>query len=290
MRSSAFVPGHITGFFKPMLSKDPLKSGSMGCGLVITKGVYTNVIVREALKKSLEIYVDGNKGVYPVSAYAAGEVLRIAGKKYKVEVYHENEIPVSQGFGASGAGALGTAIAITSALGLPITMNKCGEIAHRAEIANGTGLGDVIAQCRGGLVLRLAPGSPGIGIVDRIPCDLKVVVWTVGPPFETKSLLKDDDKKKLLTSLGEKSMEALLKHPDPDNFIHVSRKFALDSGLMSDEVRSAVKVLEEEDIPASMTMLGNSVFTLTKDPEGLENVLEHPMIVAEIDTVGGRPI
>ncbi len=290
MRASAFVPGHITGFFRPMENEEPLRSGSMGSGVVINKGVYTNISLREADETSLEIYFNGDKGEHPVSGFAAKEVLRLAGARYKVEVYHESEVPISQGFGASAAGALGTAMALGRALGLPLTMNKCGEIAHRAEIANKTGMGDVIAECRGGLVVRLAPGAPGIGIVDRIPCDFAIVAWIVGPPIETKTLLKDDEKKKQIASLGEKAVEALLKHPDPESFMRISRKFAMDSGLMSEPVRSAVKALEEKHISASMIMLGNSVFALTRDPEALRDVLQYPMIVAEIDHLGGRLI
>ncbi len=290
MRTSAFVPGHITGFFKPMLNDDPLKSGSTGCGLVISKGVFTNVVAREASEDSINIFLDGEEGKYPVSLYAAKEVLKKADGNYKVDVYHESEIPISQGFGASGAGALGTSIALSDALKLPFTLNECGAIAHKAEVVNGTGLGDVLAQSSGGMVLRLSPGAPGIGIIDKIPCDLNIVAWTVGPPFETKNVLKDEGKRKKLASLSEKSMKLLLKHPDPENFLHASRRFALDSGLMSDAVRTAVKILEEENIPASMAMLGNTIFTLTRDPKSLENILEQSMMVAEIDTLGGRQI
>ncbi|MFQ5815741.1 MAG: pantoate kinase [Candidatus Hydrothermarchaeaceae archaeon] len=288
MRASAFVPGHITGFFKPMEDQDPRRSGSIGCGVVISKGVYTNVGLRESDEGSIEIYLDGKKGDYPVSEYAAREVLRIAGGSYRVEVHHKSEIPISQGFGTSAAGALGTAMALNRALKLPLTLNKSGEIAHLAEIANRTGLGDVIAQCSGGLVLRLAPGAPGIGIVDRIPCDLSVVAWTVGPPIETKATLRDEERRRIMASQGWKSMDALLKHPDPENFMRVSKNFAQGSGLMSESVRSAVKVLDDENIPASMIMLGNSVFTLTRDPGELNDVLRHPMMVAEIDQMGGR--
>lgn len=290
MRASAFVPGHITGFFRPIENEEPLISGSVGCGVVINRGVYTNVSLRESDESSIDIFFDGEKGEHLVSAYAAKEILRIAGGRYRAEIYHESEVPIGQGFGASAAGALGTALALSRALELPMTMNKCGEIAHRAEIANKTGLGDVIAECRGGLAVRLAPGAPGIGVVDRIPCDFAIASWVVGPPLQTKAVLMDEAKKRLIASHGEKAMEALLKHPNPENFVRISKKFAQDTGLMSEPVRSAVKALEEKNILASMIMLGNSIFALTKDPEALRDVLKYPMMVAEIDHVGGRLI
>jgi pantoate kinase len=288
MRASAFVPGHITGFFKPFEEEEPLRSGSIGCGVVISKGVKTEVAVEESDASSIKISLNGNVGEYPVSSYVVNEILGLASGSYDVEVFHECEVPISQGFGASAAAALGTAIAMSKALEIPLTLNKCGEIAHKAEIFHRTGLGDVIAQCNGGLAVRLAPGSPGVGVVDRIPCDLSVVSWIVGPPLKTREVLEDEKKKTLLASVGWRSMDELLKHPDAENFMSISRRFADDSGLMSKSVRSAVKILDEENITASMVMLGNAIFTLTRDFDAMEGLLEHPMIVADIDESGGR--
>ncbi|MEE8168771.1 MAG: pantoate kinase [Candidatus Hydrothermarchaeales archaeon] len=290
MRASAFVPGHITGFFKPVKHREYLRYGSIGCGVVISKGVYTNVRVREAEKNALHIFIDGEEKTCPVTEAVARDVLKLADGRYKAEIFHEVDIPISQGFGSSAAGALGTALCLSKALQLPLTLNHCGGIAHRAEVRNKTGLGDVIAEYYGGLVVRLAPGAPGIGVIDKIPCEDYVVAWVVGEPLDTKTILLNKKKSKRISSMAEKSMESLFRYPNPENFLQASRRFALDSQLMSKEVYSAVKILEEKNIPASMVMLGNSVFTLTRDPERVEHALDCPSIVAEIDSLGARTV
>ena len=40
MKGSAFVPGHITGFFEIFDHEDSIKAGSRGAGVVLDKGVY----------------------------------------------------------------------------------------------------------------------------------------------------------------------------------------------------------------------------------------------------------
>ncbi len=290
MRASAFAPGHITGFFEPVEHGELERCGSMGCGVVIARGVYTNVEAREAEENALHVYLNGEEGKYPVTEEVAMEVLDMADKNYKVEVFHEVEVPVGQGFGTSAAGALGTALSMSRAMNLPLTVNQCGGIAHRAEVKNKTGLGDVIAEGTGGLVMRLQAGAPGVGVVDRIPCEDHVVAWVVGEPLETRAVLAERGRRKAIASAYGKSMQSLLKHPTPENFLQASRRFALDSGLMGEEVHSAVKILEEKGIPASMVMLGNSVFTLTSDPEMVQDALDYPSIIAEIDHLGVRLI
>ncbi len=290
MKASAFVPGHITGFFRPVEHHELLRTGSMGCGVVLNRGVYTSVDVDEADASEVRVFLDGEEVRYPITEDVAWELLRKAEGKFAVKIYHQVEVPVGQGFGASAAGALGTSLALSKALDLPMTLNQCGAIAHVSEVRNATGLGDVIAECNGGLVLRLAPGAPGIGVVDRIPCNSNVVAWVVGPPLSTRLVLTDERKMNRIQAASEKSMEAIMKRPTPESFLRISREFALESGLMSPEISGAVKILEEKGIIGSMIMLGNSVFTIADDPEGVKDVLEYDCISAEIDAVGARLI
>ena len=62
--------------------------------------------------------------------------------------------------------SIAVGVAVATVLGLPLERGL--ELAHEAEVVSGTGLGDVIAQSlgRAGLVLRKAPGAPGIGRVE----------------------------------------------------------------------------------------------------------------------------
>jgi pantoate kinase len=286
MKGSAFVPGHITGFFEIFENDDPVKAGSRGAGVVLGKGVYTTVKAKEGYATSVTL--NGETCECPVSSAVIKDILRIAGAKYDVKVIHELEIPRGQGYGASGAGALGTALAANNALGLNLTMNQCGEIAHRAEVLNRTGMGDVIAQSTGGLVIRTEPGAPGTGSTDRMFSDEQVVVFTVGDEVDTKSVLLDREKIGKINKTGRACLKELLKKPEPSNFLALSKKFAQRTELVEKDVYSAVKMLEDRGITASVSMLGSSVFTLTDEPEKVSEYLDYLYIIADIDYSGAR--
>ena len=55
-------------------------------------------------------------------------------RKYDVTVEHQIEVPIGTGFGTSAGGALTAGLALKEAIGLPLTYNQIGKIAHIAEI------------------------------------------------------------------------------------------------------------------------------------------------------------
>ncbi|MDI6654506.1 MAG: pantoate kinase [Candidatus Hydrothermarchaeota archaeon] len=288
MKARAFVPGHITGFFEICEDKDMLHTGSRGCGVVVSKGVYTTVKAKKASKNEVHVYINDKPCDCPVTTSAVEEVLKLVDEKYRVEVFHKLQLPMKYGFGLSAAGSLGAVLAAASALNLNFTLNDCGSIAHCAEVANKTGLGDVIAECTGGVVLRKKPGAPGIGRIDKIPCNESVVAFIVGGELESKSILLSRQKKRTITQVGRECMDTFLKNPSVENFMRLSKKFASEAELMDKKVYSAVKQLEKRNIEASMIMLGNSIFTLTKEPEKVCKLLDFEHVVMEIDNAGAR--
>ncbi|MEK6977186.1 MAG: pantoate kinase [Candidatus Hydrothermarchaeota archaeon] len=288
MRANVFVPGHITGFFEICEDPDPLRSGSRGCGIVINKGVYTTVEAREGEVDEIRTHVNGEAFDCPVTRTALEELLRGQGGRYRVEVFHELEVPMKYGFGTSAAGTLGATIALARALGLETTLNHCGRIAHRAEVLNRTGLGDVIAECTGGVVIRERPGGPGIGMTDRLLSNDYVVAFVVGGELETSSVLLDERRKEAINRAGGECMDLLLRNPSMDNFLKLSKRFSSQIDMMDEKVKGAIKTLEEKGVPASMIMLGNSIFTLTNEPERVCELLDYMYVVAEIDYVGAR--
>lgn len=285
----AFVPGHITGFFEICEGKDMLHTGSRGCGVAVSRGVHTTVRIKKASENEVNVHINGRACDCPVTTAAVKEILKLVEEKYRIEVFHKLELPMSYGFGLSGAGSLGAVLAATNALGLSLTLNDCGSIAHCAEVANKTGLGDVIAECTGGVVLRKKPGAPSIGIADKIPCNLQVAASIVGEELETKSVLLSENKRRAITEVGKECMSDILKNPSVENFLRLSKKFALKTKLMDKKVYSAVKELEKKNIEASMVMLGNSIFTLTSEPEKVCELLDSVFIM-EIDNAGARII
>ncbi len=306
MRAKVFVPGHITGFFEIVERGDDLKTGSRGCGVVIDKGVLTEVKVKEGQvgELSIETSINGKPFDCPVTKTALKNVLDTIEGGHKIEVFHELDVPMSQGFGASGAGTLGAVIGINEVLDLKMKLERCGKAAHVAEVRNKTGLGDVTAQLAGGIVIRKEPGAPGIAEVDRVGGSSgsgsrsrygsmsHVVSFIVGEEIKTASVITNQGIKKRINAIGNTCLNEIMKSPTQENFLRLSKVFAYRSKLMSKEVDSAIKELEKRGMESSMIMLGNSVFTLADGPEramellGLLEHLGYPGIVSKIDYNG----
>jgi pantoate kinase len=126
---------------------------------------------------------------------------------------------------------------------------------------NRTGLGDVIAQNSGGLVVRLEPGAPGVARIDRIPVQPLKVSYVVRGPISTKEVLSDQAVMKEINRAGEAALKELLKRPTLREFMLLSRRFTIQSGLASDWTLDAIEAVEAAGGMASMIMLGDAVFS-----------------------------
>ena len=249
----AFAPSHITGFFAAMRNDDPLKAGSIGCGLTLDLGAET--IVEFASKT--EIFLNELLSEAPVSRYVVDRLSRSP-----VRVKTSLDMPLGSGFGASGAGALGCAYALNSLFDLGLLANQTAAVAHSAEVMNNTGLGDVIAQNTGGLVVRLEPGAPGIGKVDRIPIPPLKIDYVVQGPISTREVLSDLAAMKEINKAGEAAVKELLARPTLDEFMRLSSRFTKQIGLASPWVLDAIEAVEATGGMASMIMLGDAVFSI----------------------------
>jgi len=247
----AWVPSHITGFFAAKRSGDPKTSGSIGCGLTLVLGATT--VVEDALQT--EIILNECPSDAPVSRYVVDSLA-----KSPVRVRTKLDMPLGSGFGASGAGALGCALALNAHFDLGLTADQAASVAHVAEVSSGTGLGDVIGQNTGGLVIRLEPGAPGIGRVDRIPVPPIKVDYVVLGPISTKEVLSDRATMKAVNEAGEAALKELLRRPTLREFMRLSRSFTVQSGLASDWALDAIEAVEAVGGMASMVMLGDAVF------------------------------
>jgi pantoate kinase len=253
-QTRAWVPSHITGFFAAHRRDDPLRSGSIGCGLCLSLGATTTIESAPEILET-EIVLNGAVSEAPVSRFV---VEKLARKPVRVKT--ELEMPFGAGFGASGAGALGCAYALNSHFDLGLTADQAACFAHSAEVVNGTGLGDVIAQNMGGLVVRLEPGAPGIGRIDRIPVQPLPVNYVVRAPISTRDVLSDQDAMSSVNEAGHAALKELLKRPTLRDFMQLSRRFTMQSGLASDWALNAIEAVEAAGGMASMIMLGDAVF------------------------------
>jgi pantoate kinase len=290
INSSVFVPSHITGFFEIIHHSNPLKKGSKGAGLVLDKGVLTSISATDG-SGNIKVVINGEsdsklasitcKTIELIKEYTPLD-------KTDLVVEHEFLIPVGTGFGVSAACALGTSLGLTRALNLPFTFNQAASIAHHAEIEMKSGLGDVIAEVTGGLVIRIKEGAPGLGITDRLiinkPYDEYYILSKTLGELETSEVIGDPRLRRKINQSGHKLFNKLLLKPDIKNFLELSRRFAEETTLMNPEIKELVDIWGEETLGASMAMLGNTAFAVSKTPDtSVEDV-----IVSKIDNSGCR--
>ena len=266
---TAFVPGHITGFFSAHTATTCAQAGSRGAGITLTDGVEVTVTPGSGLRLNGEAIE-----VLPVA-----DVCNRLGVDAAVDA--TTSLPLGAGFGVSGALALGTALAANAVFDCGKTENELITLAHCAEVEAGTGLGDVVAQARGGLPIRIDPGSPSHGRLDGLPARPQIEYVTFGE-VSTEAVLSGDTDE--LTRAGESALSRLLEWPTLDRFMTASRAFAADAELLTDEVAEALDAVDDTDGDAAMAMLGNTVFATG---EGLSAAGYDPQ-QCRVDSGGAR--
>jgi pantoate kinase len=253
-----YSPSHITGFFAIHEDSNPVHKGSLGCGIVLESGCVTEVTL--STNRQVRVRIDGREDDAHTTRYV---IERLAGES-GVSVATDFEVPVGCGFGASAAGALSTALALNELLALGMTLNEVAQIAHCAEVESSTGLGDVMAETYGGVVIRTKPGAPGIGMVDRIPHRNERISYVVLGKKLTKSVLVEGgaELKRRINDAGREALKALMQKPTLATFMRVSREFLLRIELISDTCKDAIEAVAAEGKVASVAMLGETVFVI----------------------------
>jgi len=305
--AKAFSPAGISSFFEicdtlpdgsPILDLE--KVGARGGGFGIQKGITTEVSVSKAENNSVCVFINGeNAPEAETTKTVAQMLLEKTYEKYEVAVKHEVEIPIGAGFGSSAAGALGTALALSKALGLSLTYNQIGRIAHVAEVKCKTGLGTVGPLMISGCIITVEPGAPGIALIDRIPISTDyVIVAGVFGPIPTKEVLSSPEKRLAVNKWGRKTLEKILSEPSLENFLACCREFAEKTGFMTERVQKLVRLVEKTGaIGAAQNMVGEAVHALATS-ENVESVVqafkralpEEKTLVAQVDIQGARLI
>ncbi len=270
-RATAFVPGHVTAFFSAHPDPDPTVAGSRGAGVTLTDGVTATVAAGDGART-----VDGDPAVIGAAEDVLSELDAPA-----VDVAIESDLPIGAGFGVSGAAALGTALAANAAFDRGRSENALARIAHAAEVGRGTGLGDVVAQARGGVPLRLEPGAPPVGELDGVPAAARVEYVSFGE-LSTEAVLGGDTA--ALTAAGADALDRLRADPRLPTMMAAARRFARDADLLVPAVADAVEAVSAAGGEAAMAMLGRTVFALGT---GLSDAGYDPA-ACRVDRAGGR--
>ena len=143
--AAAFAPGNISGVFKVIPHEDPARMHSLGLGFTVREGAAVSV-----RRGGSGIIFNGEEIEFPT---VAAVLERVApGQRLAVDV--ETPLPLSSGFGLSGASSLAAAYAANALLDLGLSERALATAAHVAEVENLTGLGDVCAQYHGGCLVK----------------------------------------------------------------------------------------------------------------------------------------
>ena len=284
MKAIAFAPGHISCFFEPVYSHDVNRTGSRGAGINITLGATSEVFAENSDKQNIEVYINNKKSSAQVTKLALKYL--IGKNPIHIVIKTNLDLPVSQGFGMSAAGAVSATFALSKLIG--VSTNEAIKASHFAEVQLKTGLGDVISNCFGGIEIRKSPGLPPWGLIEHIPGNFNLVLCVVGKKIATKKVLEDESKINKIIEYGKYCTKKLLENPSIENLFFQSQVFTKNTSLADEQVLKAIDAANRFG-KASMCMLGNSIFAMGKTNE-LCNVLSSfgKIYVCSVDEFGAR--
>ena len=299
MEAVAFCPAHITGFFKAHFEENQKateKFGSMGAGFSIKEGVTTKVIIlpRTNQKSKFRILTKGfQSDKTDVSEFVLNEFLKLGNfEDIFLDIEHQISIPVGYGLGSSGAVALSLSYALDQVLKTNLNRIKIGEIAHNAEVYCKTGLGDVLASYHGGFEIRIKPGAPGIGEVEKINAENISIIMICFSPISTNKFIQEHLSK--INGLGGKMVNKLLESKNCDKFQDMSLEFAKYINVMTPRMEKLIEELSLNGIKSGVALFGETVFSMVPK-EFEEKVLEivkkysgGKIITSQLDVQGAR--
>jgi len=298
VEATAFCPAHVTGFFKANLDENQAteKFGSMGAGFSIKKGVTTKVIISAKTNQHSRFRIS-TKGFQSdktdVSEFVLNEFLKLGNfEDIFFDIEHQISIPVGYGLGSSSAVALSLSYALDQVLETKLDRIEIGKIAHVAEINCKTGLGDVLASYHGGFEIRIKPGAPGIGKVEKIDADNISIIMICFSPISTNKFIQEQLSK--INGLGGKMVNKLLESKDCDNFQDMSLEFAKYINVMTPRMEKLIEELSLNGIKSGIALFGETVFSMI--PKNSKNKVldifkkysEGKIIISQLDVQGAR--
>ena len=254
--AKAFAPGNISGVFKIIPDEDPTRMHSLGMGFTVADGVTVSV----ARSESTSVRFNGSAIEF---ATVRSVVAKLGDAGLQVEI--ETDLPLSGGFGLSGASALATAYAGNALLGLGLPENALGMIAHVSEVEHLTGLGDVAGQFNGGCLVKLVVGDPLAAV--SVPVPEQAVHYRYFSPINTKDVIGNPGQRERINIAADTALGKLtrLRNDNETQFakyISIAKEFSIQSGLLlNDAVKNAIEECKAAGGAASMIMLGNAVFS-----------------------------
>ena len=272
-------------------SEDPLEQGSYGVGLCLEAGISTSCRSDPASITGVTVIINGRPSEEELHSEVLAECILLDSDL--TQMHHtfdvQSQLPFSQGFGLSAAGALSAARCLLAMSSLPLKDQDRAAwmIAHRVERKLSGGLGDVTALHAGGIARRTNPGSPfrmenqdfisGPGKSESWESPIPVLaVWRKTQSRHTSEYIDSPDWSEKIRNAGIQAMDSLGVNDWNESrwhqIIESSNEFAEESGLLDDasrrellnEVKWALRSFEPR-LSILLCMLGESVVVLPND-------------------------
>ncbi len=269
---SAFCPAGISSFFQAVTTSPIPQSfgeichiGARGGGFIIDKGVTTKITVSPASKSQIAVRINNqNAPGAKVTREVCSLLLEKVDAKYHISVDHAVEVPIGAGYGASAAGAVSTAMALSKALSIHLTLNQIGQLAHIAEIRSATGLGSVSGVIRGGAILILEPGAPGYDRVDWVPLEPSHRIVTASfAPISKEDIIFSKKALRVVNREAQRVLDQFLEDPNPVYFMDLCRDFAKKAGFLSKRLATVLDIVVEAGaLGATQNMIGDAFHAL----------------------------
>ncbi|MFC1768650.1 pantoate kinase [Nanoarchaeota archaeon] len=256
--SKAFAPANVSCIFSPYVNSEPEKTGSLGVGFTVDKGVEVEV------EKSKNTTISFNGGIIDFPTVKT-VVESVSDEPLFIKII--SELPLGVGFGLSGAASIATAFAVNDLLSLGITESELAMIAHIAEVKNKTGLGDVCGQFNGGFQIKREVGNPLKS--EKLNVGVKKVYCDIFSSIDTKGTLSNRLLKERIIASGKIALDKIDSSISFAKLCELSREFAEQSTLLSPDIKFA---LMRSKGNSSMMMLGNAIYS--DSPSGLINPIE----------------
>lgn len=184
---AAHAPGNVTTIFAP---RDGASS------LVVSFATADGATATVERSSESAVFVGGRPArIGPVTG-----VLKRLNATATVQL--DLELLLGYGFGISGAATVATALTVNEGLNLSHPRDTLVEACHRAEVAVGTGLGDVFIQDRGELVWDVGDELHRVPRSDRIE-------YAAFGEIATAEVLGDDAAMKRVTVDGREALTTL---------------------------------------------------------------------------------
>lgn len=242
----AFAPASVTAVFAP----NEAGTRTRGASVALRDGV--TVSVEPA--GTTAVTVDGE----PASFEPVVGVLDSLDVTATVDI--RPEVPIGAGFGTSGAATLATALAANELAGGSHSRDVLVERSRDAEVAAGTGLGDVYIQDTGGLRYDVGNGR------ERVETDAAIEYSSYGD-LSTADALEDGELMAKVRTEGANVLDNLPVPPTLREVLERSWPFAQALGLPTGRVVADVERVQAAGGAATMAMLGETV--LAVDCEGV---------------------